>query len=73
MVHVALKIIISAREVGKLFEVKHKKFIEIIRILYKCDVLTDIDARRCTKTGFRGFRPGPTKTRLYSHRRLLEV
>ena len=28
---------------------------------------------RCEKTGLRGFRPGPTQTRLYSHRRLLEA
>ena len=27
---------------------------------------------RCEKTGLRGFRPGPTQTRLYSHRRWLE-
>ena len=24
---------------------------------------------RCEKTGLRGFRPGPTQTGLYSHRR----
>ena len=28
---------------------------------------------RCEKTGLRGFRPGPTQTRLYSHRRWLET
>ena len=28
---------------------------------------------RCEKTGRRGFRPGPTQTGLYSHRRLLET
>ena len=28
---------------------------------------------RCEKTGLRGFRPGPTQTGLYSHRRLLET
>ena len=28
---------------------------------------------RCEKTGLRGFRPGPTQTRLYSYRRLLEA
>ena len=28
---------------------------------------------RCEKTGLRRFRPGPTKTGLYSHRRLLET
>ena len=27
---------------------------------------------RCEKTGLRGFRPSPTQTRLYSHRRCLE-
>ena len=29
--------------------------------------------RRCEKTGLRGFRPGPTQTGLYSHRRWLEA
>ena len=28
---------------------------------------------RCAKTGFRGFRPGPSQTGLYSHRRWLEA
>ena len=28
---------------------------------------------RSEKTGLRGFRPGPTQTRLYSHRRWLEA
>ena len=28
---------------------------------------------RCEKTGLRGFRPGPTQTRLYSHTRWLEA
>ena len=28
---------------------------------------------RCEKTGLRGFRPGPTQTRLYSYRRWLEA
>ena len=28
---------------------------------------------RSEKTGLWGFRPGPTQTRLYSHRRLLEA
>ena len=27
----------------------------------------------CEKTGLRGFRPGPTQTGLYSHRRWLEA
>ena len=28
---------------------------------------------RCEKTGLRGFRPGPTQTGLYRHRRWLEA
>ena len=28
---------------------------------------------RCEKTGLRGFRPGPTQTGLYIHRRWLEA
>ena len=28
---------------------------------------------RCDKTGLRGFRPGPTETGLYNHRRWLEA
>ena len=28
---------------------------------------------RCEKTGLRGFRPGPTKTGLYSHKIWLEA
>ena len=28
---------------------------------------------RCEKTGLRGFRPGPTQTGLYRHRRSLET
>ena len=31
-----------------------------------------INEPRCEKTGLRGFRPGPTQTGLYSHRRWLE-
>ena len=32
-----------------------------------------INEPRCEKTGLRGFRPGPTQTRLYSHRRWLDA
>ena len=31
------------------------------------------DEPRCEKTGLRGFRPGPTKTGLFSHRRWLQT
>ena len=30
-------------------------------------------APRCKKTGLRGFRPSPTQTELYSHRRWLKA
>ena len=36
------------------------------------DVVTVYEPR-CEKNGLRGFRPGPTQTRLYSHRRCLEA
>ena len=32
-----------------------------------------INEPRCEKTGLRGFRPGPTQTGLYCHRRWLEA
>ena len=32
-----------------------------------------VNKPRCEKTGLRGFRPGPTQTGLYSHRRWLEA
>ena len=34
---------------------------------------SDIIEPRSEKTGLRGFRPGPTQTGLYSHRRWLET
>ena len=33
----------------------------------------DINEPRCEKTGLRGFRPGPTQTRLYNHSRWLQA
>ena len=33
----------------------------------------DLFKTRCEKTGLRGFRPGPTQTGLYSHRRWIEA
>ena len=49
--------------------------------LEQFDKLTvEVETARCVlieprrvKTGFRGFRPGPTQTRLYNHRRWLEA
>ena len=38
----------------------------------RCSPNVDIEPRY-EKTGFRGFRPGPTQTGLYSHRRWLEA
>ena len=37
------------------------------------DNLVPRNGPRCEKTGLWGFRPGPTQTRLYSHRRWLEA
>ena len=34
---------------------------------------TILNEPRSEKTGLRGFRPGPTQTSLYSHRRWLEA
>ena len=39
----------------------------------KCVVEGLSNEPRCEKTGLQGFRPGPTQTGLYSHRRWLEV
>ena len=36
------------------------------------DYVDDRYEPRCEKTGLRGFRPGPTQTGLYSHRRCIE-
>ena len=36
-------------------------------------VTWSIYAPRCEKTGLRGFRPGPTQTRLYNHTIWLEA
>ena len=38
-----------------------------------CCYLFELYAPRSEKTGLRGFRPGPTQTRLYSQRRWLEA
>ena len=38
-----------------------------IEIMEHCTIIEP----RCEKTGLRGFRPGPTQTGLYSHRRWL--
>ena len=41
-----------------------------------CDLVDDMKTifePRREKTGFRGFRPGPTQTGLYGHRRWLEA
>ena len=37
------------------------------------NIYCDLYEPRCEKTGLRGFRPGPTQTGLYSHRRWLEA
>ena len=40
---------------------------------YTCSQNIEHIEPRCEKTGLRGFRPGPTQTGLYSHRRWLEA
>ena len=42
------------------------------RLVVHSDVLL-LSGPRCEKTGLRGFRPGPTQTRLYSYRRWIEA
>ena len=37
------------------------------------DLINTLNEPRCEKTGLRDFRPGPTQTRLYSHRIWLEA
>ena len=44
-----------------------------IDIVFKMGNLVWINEPRSEKTGLWGFRPGPTQTRLYSHRRWLEA
>ena len=48
----------------------------LVKIAYCSDisrVFTGLFEPRCEKTGLRGFRPGPTQSGLYSHRRCLEA
>ena len=41
----------------------------VLTAVYLVSEYVDIFEPRCEKTGLRGFRPGPTQTRLYNHRR----
>ena len=47
--------------------------IAILRLLYNLCISLLIYEPRREKTGLRGFRPGPTQTRLYNHTRWLEA
>ena len=49
------------------------KYSASVLVAGRCDSSIDIYEPRCEKTGLRGFRPGPTQTRLYSHTRWLEA
>ena len=40
-----------------------------LQSLLKYEIQDTINEPRCEKTSLRGFRPGPTQTGLYSHRR----
>ena len=44
----------------------HQCYIEVIQVRF-------VFEPRSEKTGLRGFRPGPTQTGLYSHKRWLEA
>ena len=39
----------------------------------KYSIIPLLNEPHCEKTSLGGFRPGPTQTRLYSHRRWLEA
>ena len=48
----------------------------VYSVLTECNSETGnkaLDEPRCEKTGLRGFRPCPTQTGLYSHKRWLEA
>ena len=49
-------------------KIRHK-LIEIEDRVSDRFVILITNEPRCEKTGLRGFRPGPTQSRLYSHRR----
>ena len=63
-------------------KIKIKHFLMLLRIKVDYAMVNDNDGKvqsshmtapRCEKTGLRGFRPGPTQTGLYCHRRWLEA
>ena len=62
---------------AELDQIDHPEFIGeatvTITKTHLCYKLLPINEPRSEKTGLRGFRPGPTQTGLYSHRRLLEA
>ena len=57
---------------GKTKETCHQAFFKTV-LRYTGAQVDQTYEPRCEKTGLRGFRPGPTQTRLYSHRRWLEA
>ena len=58
-------------EVEKSMNIPLNELLELYFHLVKLE--QELYEPRCEKTSLRGFRPGPTLTGLYSHRRLLEI
>ena len=50
----------------------HSLLFLLLLMRYNLTSCTTVEPR-CGKTGLRGFRPGPTQTRLYGHERWLEA
>ena len=67
-VEISPGILILNANIQKLLEEKQQNQVSIVLRKPIC-----IFEPRCEKTGLRGFRPGPTQTGLYCHRRWLEA
>ena len=58
----------------KVFDSPHRiESTSASEVVGKVGTCTVLNVPRCEKTGLQGFRPGPTQTGLYSHRRWIEV
>ena len=55
------------------FKGSYREIFDVKKFRFYSTCVSVIYEPRCEKTGRRGFRPGPTQTRLYSHRRWLEA
>ena len=66
------RLIFKSRDTAKEKGLKTNMTKIFSEVFYLCGIPTT-DEPRCEKTGLRGFRPGPTQSRLYSYRRWLEA